>query len=294
MSLKKYLVDVLLDQLGNDLVATIGERDRDRPLVVDRFNLSDVLACETFFVDKRNIPFRYNIRNARGQVAGVVLRRWYFRDPRTSVVEWDPIRSVHEVLDELGQEDDRLGIFVSGLTDGGRADMVSAVLEVVHSFEECWAEGLVTQKVRAHSALRASLLGNRLVLTYRVGFKFGQPRREDGAVMSSVVLFDLRPGHEYEEEERYSRWYAALLEVLQVGVAPRRVATWYAESQSAIGEDIDLAKLEAAARRVAGGIRRMVELESGSRPPQANAGWRCGNCTLSDECAEGTQWLQHR
>jgi CRISPR/Cas system-associated exonuclease Cas4 (RecB family) len=106
-----------------------------------------------------------------------------------------------------------------------------------------------------------------------------------------VVLFDMRTGRAYEEEERFNRWYAALLDLFKSGIAPARVVTWYAESQEVIAEELDNDKLEAAVRRVAGGVTRMVELDMGAREPTINPGWRCSLCRLSESCGPGLGYL---
>jgi len=292
MSLSARLKGLLLDEIGEKALDAIEARDRRHPLTIDRIDLADVLACEANYVETKDVPFEYTPQKARGSLAGTMLRRWYFRDQRPSVErDWNPVEAIHEVLDELSEQDDKLGRFIAGLSSGGRADVAAGVLDVVHAFEEGWPLDIDPKPVRAHSSLRSKLFGGRLILTYKVGFKFGQPRPQGGVPMSSVVLFDVRPGREYEEEERYNRWYAALLELFQVGVAPLRVVTWYAESQHAVADTIDEGKLEAAARRVAGGVRRMAELAEG-RPPAINPGWRCRYCPLGESCTEGAGWIQ--
>lgn len=293
LTLRSKMTELLMGELGDQMISRIRDRPRDQPLVVDRVRLASVLACERHYLADRAEPFTYTKAKARGHLAGIVLRRWFFRDPRESRQSvWKPIESVHELIDEVADEDGDLAAFLSGLSAGGRADLAAAVIDIVHAFEESWPAGPLPLVVRANSSLRKSLLDGRLVLTYRVSLKLGQPRRVGSDVMAAVILFDIRPGVAVETEERFNRWYGALLELLQVGVAPVRAVTWYAETQTSFGEHIENERLVAATRRVAGGVRRILELEDGAKTAGVNPGWRCRFCNVSDSCNEGQAWLR--
>lgn len=289
--LKSVMRDMVLDQLGAKICDAIRVRDASNPLWVDRVDLADVLACERYFLAEADEEFEYSVQKARTQTAGAMLRRWAFRDPRDDDTAYDPVAGVHELLDDMAGEANKLGEFLAGMSPGGRADMAAAVLEVVHSFEEAWPPGFRPRPLQASSFLKAKLLDGRLVLSYKVGFRIGSARSIGGEVMSSVVLFDMRPGHGFEQEERQNRWLAAFLELLKIGVAPSRVVTWYAETQEVAAEPIEDDHLEAAARRVAGGVARIIELRSEERDPVISPGWRCRFCRLADSCVEGSAFL---
>ena len=193
-------------------------------------------------------------------------------------------------MEELAEQQDKLGAFVGTLSQGARADLTAAVLDIVHAFHECWPADIPTTFIRANSALRSTLLNGRLVLTHLVSLKLGRPARVDGRVVRGTTLLDIRPGREFEDEERFVRWFAALLELLQTNVMPKRVVTWYAESQAMVAEEVDEEQLEAAAKRIAGAVRRMVRIQDGGEP-SLNPGWRCAHCRVSDECGPGIAWL---
>ncbi len=287
-ALQKRLRELIEELLGEDVREVIRSLDSSQPLWVDRVPLSDVLACERYYLAERGVPFAYTVQKARTQAAGAMLRRWAFRDPRESPEsERDPIEAVHELLDDLSKEQDRLGAFISGLSTGARADMAAAILDIVFAFGESWPSDARPQPIQSSAVLRVKLYGGRLVLNYRVGFRFGRPRADANGIVSSVVLLDVRPGVAFEREERHNRWFAALLETLKTGVGPARVLTWYAETQQIVGDEIDDDKLEAAARRVAEGVTRMVELGTGQREADVLPGWRCSFCDLLDECSQG-------
>lgn len=236
--LKAAMRALVLEQLGEEVRAAIRARDRGNPLWVDRINLADVLACERYFLEVADEQFDYSVQKARTQTAGAMLRRWAFRDPRTDETFRDPVAAVHDLLNDMAAEETKLGAFLAGMSPGGRSDMAAAVLEVVHSFEEAWPPGYRPRPLQASSPLKVNLLEGRLVLSYKIGFRIGSARSVGGNVMSSVVLFDMRPGHGFEQEERQNRWLAAFLDMLKTGIAPSRVVTWYAETQEIAGEQV--------------------------------------------------------
>ncbi|MDQ4045449.1 MAG: hypothetical protein M3173_08390, partial [Chloroflexota bacterium] len=137
LHLKTAMIDILLDELGEESVLALRARPAGEALVVDRYQLADVLACERYYLENRDVPFSFTPATARGRVAGVVLRRWFYRDPRPQETQdWNPVDLVYEALEEIAQDSDRLGEFVAGLSPGGRADLAAAVTNVVLAFEE--------------------------------------------------------------------------------------------------------------------------------------------------------------
>ncbi len=256
---------------------------------MDRHSLARVMACERHYLEGDPSPFSFTVRTARTQVATVMFRRWAYRDPRKPSDPIDPLVAVHEVLDDIAGEDGPLGMFVSEMSETVRAEMAAETLNVFYPLQESWPDDLLGLRAQA-STSRIRLLGGHLQLTSRIPLRFGRAWSEERRLFSSVILLDIRSGEPYEAEERPSRWYAALVELLKTGVAPERAATWYAETQEVFVDMIDDQKLEAAARRVADGVSRIVALRSELRDPVANPGWRCNYCSVIDSCDPGTRW----
>ena len=89
------------------------------------------------------------------------------------------------------------------------------------------------------------------------------------------------------------RFYA-LLETLRVGVPPFRVASWYLDSGHWHAEDVDEDLLAAAARRTADGVRTLVDLRLGRRPPAVSPGPVCTWCPARETCPGARQWAEQR
>lgn len=276
MTLRAHLVELIEDRIG-DARERVLARPSDAPLLVDRVQLSDALACEAQYVAAGADPFEYDTRRARGQIAFSVIRRWYFRSAAEDRQDPEMTDLVRAVVDEQTTESGKLGAFLFGLSDVGRAELVAEVENIVSSFVECWPEDFRPAPIRNHWLLKVRLLDGRLEYRYRVSFRFGQPRRERGELRCGAVLLDIRSGRQFDEDERANRMHAALLETLSVGVPPARAVTWYAEGQQLATTEIDEAALEAAARRAGDAVRRIAELNEG-RTPERRAGWRCDYC----------------
>lgn len=108
-----------------------------------------------------------------------------------------------------------------------------------------------------------------------------------GVPMAAAVLVDVRPGRQYEEEERANRSMLHYLmpsrrEFLRSGLQPgmprvkRPTLTrsmWRCWRYPLVG-------------RVRG-VRKIVELHAEGRKPDRPPDWRCGYCRLLDDCAIG-------
>lgn len=287
LSLREDLKAMILEHVA-DAIGPITARPRTSPLVIDRVNLADVHACEAFFVEGSDAPFLYDVKKARGQIAFTTIRRWYFRSPENSSAEFDVIAAVEDVIDGAGSEGGALGEYVAKLSSGERAELVAEAVNITYAFLETWPEQLTPRPVRSHCRLRTVMLDGRLELTYRVSFRFGQAYRDPaGGLIAAAILLDVRAGRQYEEEERANRFFASLIDTIATGVPPARVATWYAESQEVRVDEVGLDSLEAAARRVGEGVRKIVRLHHHGQSPERRPGWRCTYCVLLDECSTG-------
>ena len=272
------------------------QRDpRSSPLRIDRVILADLHACEAYFIDGTGEPFVYDISKARGQVAFSTIRRWYFREKAVPTGDFDVVGCVESAIDEAARDGGTLGEYCAGLSPGERAGLVAEAVNIAYAFLETWPVNLAPRPLRSHHRMRTFLLDSRLELTYRVSFRFGQAYRDPSqGLVSAAVLLDVRPGRQYEEEERANRFLASLIDTLVSGVPPVRAVTWYAESQDVCVDEITEDELQSAAHRVGDGVRKLVTLDSRVREPERSEGWRCGHCRLLETCTEGQRYRNQR
>lgn len=280
----------LLELLGPDLVDQLRHLPSQERLVLGRHDLADVMACERKFIDESSDPFRYSVRTARSRVAVDMFKRSAFRDPRNTGSPPEPLRVVHEVIDDLAAADDKLGEFLSSLTEGSRAELVAEALAVAFPLEEAWPDGLQVRRLSAPQSHRVRVTPG-LTLSGGPSLRFGRTWSDGQALFSSAVLLDIRSGDPYEEEERANRWYLGLLELLVTGVAPARVVSWYPRSQDVFADVISDPVVESSLRRIADGVARIVEMRYQQRGPRVVPGWRCRFCESANDCVPGTAWL---
>ena len=62
--------------------------------------------------------------------------------------------------------------------------------------------------------------------------------------------------------------------------------SYYLDSGTLVPEEVTEAVLEAAVRRTAAAVRKVVELELGLRSPLRSANPACRWCTLAGDCEE--------
>ncbi len=86
------------------------------------------------------------------------------------------------------------------------------------------------------------------------------------------------------------RFYA-LLEILRLGVPPRRLATYYLDKGGFLPEDVTVPLLRSTVGRVAEGIVKLVELRAARREPVVRPGPSCRWCPLASTCDAGTEHL---
>jgi hypothetical protein len=131
---------------------------------------------------------------------------------------------------------------------------------------------------RLESPLTVHLCGGRVVLRGKVDLALG---RAEGTT-ARVLVVDFKTGRPSAGFADDLRFYA-LLEALRVGVPPFRLATFSLDSGTWAAEDVDEAVLESAARRVVGGIAKLVSLDDG-REPDLRAGPACSWCPAAATC----------
>ena len=271
----------LAEELRLDLETALGPaaaRHRgDRALWVSKFPLAQVLGCEGKWMAERDLPFAYDVSTARGQVAHKAIELGVFwRD------EEPPLTLVHEAMNRLGRQDNSLAEFLITMNEGDRSELVAAANEKVAKFFECFPPMNPKWRPVPEATMRAELCDGRIVLAGKTDLTLGFARgREAGK-----VIIDLKTGSVSPHHPDDLRFYA-LVELLRLGVPPRRLATYYLDTGHLHVEDVTEDLLRSAARRVIDGVTRMVELVEDGEEARLVAGPPCRWCPVLDMCDVG-------
>jgi hypothetical protein len=277
------LREALRVHLEDELAALAGLLDR--PAVVTKRSLGEVLTCEAHHVASSTAPFEWNVALARGVVVHRAVQLGVFRRDAPS-----PLELVDDALERLaGDPEAPLADWILGLPEAERAELRGAASEVVSAFTELWPPLARTWMPRTETSVRAELCGGKLVLTGRVDLTLGTP---DGD-RAGRVLVDLKTGGASAGHRHDLRFYA-LLETLRSGVPPLRLATSYLEAGDLAVEEVDEDVLEAAVRRTVQGTRAVLEVRLGLRSPAVTPNPACRWCPARAGCEGAVRWEDAR
>ena len=269
----------LEDELGS-LAALL-----DRPAVVTKRALAEVLACEAHHVASSTAPFEWNVAVARGVVVHRAIQLGVFRRDAPP-----PLELVDDALDRLADDPDAtVADYLLGLPEAERAELRGAASEVVSAFAELWPPLARTWLPRTETSVRAELCGGKLVLNGRVDLSLGAPEGDQ----AGRVLVDLKTGATSAGHLHDLRFYA-LLETLRSGVPPLRLATSYLEAGDIAVEEVNEDVLEAAVRRTVQGTRGVLELRLGLRTASVTPNPACRWCPMRADCEGAVQWEEAR
>jgi RecB family exonuclease len=257
----------------------------DRPAVVTKRALGEVLTCEAHHLASTAAPFEWNVALARGVVVHRAIQLGVFRRDAPP-----PLELVDDALDRLADDPDAaVADYLLDLPEAERAELRGAASEVVSAFTELWPPLARTWFPRTETPVRAELCGGKVVLTGRVDLSLGVA---DGD-RAGRVLVDLKTGGASAGHLHDLRFYA-LLETLRSGVPPLRLATSYLEAGDLAVEDVDEDVLEAAVRRTVQGARAVLELRLGLRSPAITPNPACRWCPAREGCEGAGRWEEAR
>jgi hypothetical protein len=276
--LPRGLADRLREELEERL-ASVAEKFGDRPLVVWKGDLTNVLKCEGLFVAPSE--FEWSSANVRGKVV--------HRAIQISVAgrgaSMPPMELVGHAIEAYERGDDALASYLQETSPAELAEVVSSSSAAVTAFASDWPPLKPVMIPRIESRTKVPLCGGKIVLTGRYDLALGRPGR-------GSIIIDLKTGDERPEHPEEMRYYA-LLETLRHREPPYRVATYYLDgSWFRQPQDVDEGVLESAVRRTAAGVNRIAELWEGEREPALTPGNYCHYCPARAECAEGLRWLK--
>jgi hypothetical protein len=257
-----------VDELRGDAAAGIGElveRLGEGSLAVNKFNVADVLACETHFLAPQ--PFAWSPALACGKVAHRAIElhlNWRGEPTPTEVVD--------DALARLADDESTFGDWVAALSPGDEADLRGRAIARVTQFVECFPP----LRHAWHPVTEAQVrwpLGGPIVLRAKADIVIG---RAVGAE-SRKVLIDLKTGRIFDRHREDLRWYA-LVETLAREVPPRLVASFSLEAGEAVVDTVSETMLRSSLRRALDAVERIVELTVEGRRPRPPPSLACFRC----------------
>ena len=258
-------------------LAPVATQLGDRQLVVHKSALSRVHACEGHHVAEAEAGFSWSAPAAVGVVAHKAI------ELSVSLAPPDGLAALVDVaIERIASDVDRgLGAWLAGASELDRAEVRGGAIDRALKFEDEFPPIKRAWRPRLESTLLTSLCGDRIVVRGKVDLALGQAR----GTTAGVLIVDFKTGKPRRDHTDDLRFYA-LLETLRAGVPPFRVASWYLDSGQCHPEDVDEPLLQAAARRLVDGARKLCELDVARRPPTLSAGPVCHYCSARHTCPE--------
>jgi hypothetical protein len=257
-----------VDQLRADAADGLGElaeRLGEGSLAVNKFNVADVLACETHFLAPH--PFAWSPALACGKVAHRAIElhlNWRGEPTPTDLVD--------DALARLADDESTFGDWVAALPPGDEADVRGRAIARVTQFLECFPPLRHAWHPVTEAQVRWPLDGP-ILLRAKADIVIG---RAAGAE-SRKVLIDLKTGRIYDRHREDLRFYA-LVETLARAVPPRLVASFSLEAGEAVVETVGEAMLRTSLRRALDAIERIIELTVEGRRPRPPPSLGCFRC----------------
>jgi hypothetical protein len=248
-----------------DGLAVLAERLGDGSLAVNKFNVAEVLTCETHFLAPS--PFEWTPAMACGKVShkAIELQLNWRGEPT-------PTELVDDALARLGDDESTFGDWVAALSAGDEADLRGRAIARVTQFVECFPPLRQAWHPVTEAQVRWPVEGP-IVLRAKADIVIG---RAAGAE-SRKVLIDLKSGRVYDRHREDLRFYA-LVETLAREVPPRTVASFSLEAGEAVVDEVTEGLLRTSLRRTLDAIERMVELTVEGRPPRPAPSAGCFRC----------------
>jgi RecB family exonuclease len=264
-----------------EAIAPLAPQLGGEPLWISKHALSTVHGCEANFVASEG-SFAWSVPSARGTVAhkAIELSVHWRGDAPPSVL-------VDEALARLAEDDRSLARFLQSLEEAERAQLRADTSDLAAKFLECFPTLRASWWPVTESKVRVELLGGLVVLAGKVDLTLGRPERN----VATKVIIDLKSGRALPGHRDDLRFYA-LIETLRLGVPPRMLATYELDTARAHQEAVTTAVLEAAVRRTAAGVARIVALLRNNDTPAVRPGAACRWCPLKTTCPEGMVHLE--
>jgi hypothetical protein len=259
----------------------------DAELHVNKAELARVHQCERLHQAEATAGFPgWSKDTARGIVAHKAIELGVFMAGEPA-----PLELVDAAIDRIVEEGDdrspRSWLLEAPATEV--AELRSSANDLVCKFEESFPPLKKKWRPRLESPVRVELHGGRIVLRSKVDLALGKAE----GTQAGVLVVDFKSGRAYPHHIDDLRYYA-LLETFRSGVPPFRVASYYLDAGTWVGEDISEELLAITMRRVIDGVIKLAALRTSEREPTFTPGPACGYCRLRDTCEGATVWAEQR
>lgn len=263
-----------LEECLKPLAETIDSIESSRGnLYFNKHRLGRVLECEHCYMIEQSKPFRWSPALARGTVSHKAIEL---------TVNWprkpDPLDLVDEAIARLADSNQSIGEYLRSCPDVERAELVAEANQLVVKFLESFPPLKRAWTPVTESSLRATLLGDRIVLNGKPDLILG---RTEGNVASKVII-DFKSGGSFPTHIEDLRFYA-LLDTLRLGIPPRMLATYYLDSGDLHPEPMTVDLLFHTTNRVVAGVTRYVEIVSAQRDPVTAPPGTCYSCAAHSQ-----------
>jgi CRISPR/Cas system-associated exonuclease Cas4 (RecB family) len=273
------LADELRAELEDAVAPLVPLLDPADRLYASKHDLSTIFSCEAQFVAGQG-QFEWSPPVARGIVAHKAIELML-----NVRIEPHPATLVDEAVARLTESDTSVAAYLGGLGEYDLAELRSLAVNHVARFAECFPPLKASWVPRTESKIAVELAGGLVRLGGKVDLTLGRP--------PDKVIIDLKSGWPNPNHREDLRFYA-LVELLSLGVAPRKVANYYLDQAEAQAEDVTEAALRSAARRTADGLERIVSVTRAGEVPTRTPGPFCRWCPLRDDCEPGRVYLARR
>lgn len=282
---REDLADELRASLERDLTALASGLGEDEDLLVNKFVLYQVHACEGLLRASDAQPFDWTVAKLRGRVAHKAIEAAILT-PRATA----PLDLVDHAIERIAGDGDGASQFVRSLSPLDLAQLKGEANDAVVKFLTDWPPVERAWIPRVETSVRVALCAGRVVLRAKYDLAFGRPAGNE----ARVIIVDFKTGGEYVRYSDDLRFYA-LVETLRTGVPPFRVASYYLDTGDFMVETVTEEILASAVRRTADGAKAILETRTGLREPALKTGGWCRFCPAQDSCEPGLQYLSsHR
>lgn len=254
---------------------------------VSKQALAQIHACESWYLSESTTGFPgWNVRTARGTVVHKAIELSVaMRAPAS------PMALVDHAVDSLSNDDSRQSPkpWLDRATPLELAELRSAANDTVSKFLECWPPLQSSWWPRSETGIGVDICDGNITLRAKVDLVLGKAAGQE----ARALVVDFKTGRPYANHLDDLRFYA-LVQTLRLGVPPFRVASYYLDTATFRSEDVDDDLLASAARRVVGGVRKILEVQRGTRGASITEGPQCGWCELRADCEGAIRWTAAR
>jgi hypothetical protein len=262
------------------------DEDEGDRLMVRKNDITTVLDCEARWLASEWDGWSVD------KLVGIVVHR-AIEQHSLARAEVTPLDRIEMVLNWMTENDSPRNVaeFLKALNPMDRGDLMSEANNGFLAFIQHWPPLSRKWAPRAETSIYYDkLLDGAITLVSKrdlaLGFADGMSAR--------TIIVDVKTGRLHNAHAAELRYYA-LVETLQIGVPPFRVASYYTTTGNVTPQDITEDILFQTADKLTDVIKTMWELRAGKRAPVRVPGGLCENfCSLFDGCDEGQQFVADR